>query len=149
MKRGKIIFAVALLLITAGLLKVTLSYPPKSRLFPLFALSTALILSGIQVVREISHYREKEPVKTGKTADLRLKYVAIVSWLAATLVMLWVLGFMGTVVLLPFLYLRFQKERWLISITLPLGCGIFFYALFGLALKMSLYPGILFSKLFE
>jgi hypothetical protein len=62
--------------------------------------------------------------------------------------MLWVLGFMGTVILLPFLYLRFHRESWLISITLPLGCGFFFYTLFGLALSMPLYPGILFSKYF-
>jgi predicted branched-subunit amino acid permease len=62
--------------------------------------------------------------------------------------MLWVLGFMGTVILLPFLYLRFHRESWLISITLPLGCGVFFYTLFGLALSMPLYPGILFSKYF-
>ena len=149
MKKGKLIFAIALLLLTAILWVATMAYPFKARLFPLFALSAALILLIIQVIREITHYREKEPVKTGKGKDFRLKYVAIGSWLVATLMMLWVLGFMGTVVLLPFFYLRFHKERWLISITLPLGCGVFFYTLFGLALRMSLYPGILFSKLFE
>ena len=149
MKMGKLIFGVALLLLTVILWVATMAYPFKARLFPLFALSTALILLIIQVIREITHYREKAPVKTGKGENLRLKYVAIVSWLVATLMMLWVFGFMGTVVLLPFLYLRFHRERWLISITLPLGCGVFFYTLFGLALRMSLYPGILFSKLFE
>ena len=56
---------------------------------------------------------------------------------------------MGTVVLLPFLYLRFHKESWLISVTLPLGCGVFFYTLFGLALNMPLYPGIVYSKIFR
>ena len=121
MKKGKLIFAIALLLLTAILWIATMAYPFKARLFPLFALSAALILLIIQVVREISHYREKEPVKPGKAKDLHLKYLAITSWFVATLLLLWILGFMGTVVLLPFLYLRFHKERWLISITLPLG----------------------------
>jgi len=65
------------------------------------------------------------------------------------LVMLWMIGFMGTVVLLPFLYLRFNKESWFISVTLPLGCGVFFYVLFGLALDMPLYPGIVYPRFLE
>ena len=149
MKLGKLIFAGVLLLITTTLWIVTMTYPLRSKLFPLFALSTALILLIIQTIREIANFREKEPAETGKVRNLRTKYFAIFSWLVGTLIMLWVLGFMGTVVLLPFIYLRFHRESWLISILLPFGCGIFFYLLFDLALNMSLYPGILFSKIFD
>ena len=42
-----------------------------------------------------------------------------------TVLMLWVLGFMGTVIFLPFLYLRFERESWLLSITLSLGADYF------------------------
>jgi predicted branched-subunit amino acid permease len=67
--------------------------------------------------------------------------------MAASFLMLWIIGFMGAVVFLPFLYLRLHKETWLLSITLSLGCGVFFYLLFGLVVKMPLYPGILGEKI--
>jgi hypothetical protein len=148
MKRDSLIFAVILLLITIILLKVTMAYPLRSKLFPLIALVTILILLIIQIVREALALKEKESAEKIKAKTFHSKNLAIWGWLVTTLIMLWVLGFMGTVVLLPFLYLRFCRESWLISITLPLGCGVFFYTLFGLALSMPLYPGIFFSKFF-
>jgi hypothetical protein len=148
MKRDSLIFAVILLLITIILLKATMAYPLRSKLFPLIALVTALILLIIQIIREVPALKEKEPVEKIKAKTFSSKNLAIWGWLASTLIMLWILGFMGTVVLLPFLYLRFHKESWLISIILPLGCGVFFYVLFALALSMPLYPGILFPKIF-
>ena len=148
MKRGSLIFAVILLLIAMILLKATMAYPLRSKLFPLIALVTALILLIIQIIREVPALKEKEPTEKIKTETFHPKNLAIWGWLASTLIMLWILGFMGTVVSLPFLYLRFHRESWLISIILPLGCGVFFYVLFALALSMPLYPGILFPKIF-
>ena len=149
MKRDSLIFAVILLLVTVILLKVTMAYPLRSKLFPLIALITILILLIIQIVREAFALKEKESAEKIKAKTFHFKHLAIWGWLVSTLIMLWVLGFMGTVVLFPFLYLRFYRESWLISITLPLGCGVFFYTLFGLALSMPLYPGILFPKFFD
>lgn len=148
MRRGGLIFGTILLLITIMMLIATMAYPFTSKLFPLIALSAALILLIIQIIREVSILKEKKLTKRGKAEGLSPKHLATWAWLAGTLIMLWVLGFMGTVVLFPFLYLRVHRENWLISITLPLGCGVFFYTLFGLALSMPLYPGILFSKIF-
>lgn len=148
MNRGSLIFAVILLLIVVDLMIATLAYPLGSKLFPLIALGAALILLVIQVFREASATKQEAPHEKRPVKKLPPKHWAIWAWLAGTLIMLWIFGFMGTVVLLPFLYLRFHKERWLISITLPLGCGLFFYTLFGLALDMPLYPGVLFPRLF-
>jgi hypothetical protein len=142
MKRESFFFAVALFLITCGLLAATLRYPARSRTFPLIVLFTAFVLIAVQIYREAPALRKKIP-PAGKAGSL-----AIWCWLAFTLLMLWLLGFMGTVILLPFLYLRFHKESWTISIALPAGCGVFFYSLFALALGMPLYPGILFPELF-
>jgi hypothetical protein len=149
MKRGSLIFAVVLLLITVGLVIVTMAYPLRSKLFPLIALSVALILLVIQVFHEFSALKQTGPSEKTEVKNLRSENWAIWFWLVGTLILLWIFGFMVTVVLLPFLYLRFYKERWLISITIPFGCGVFFYTLFGLALDMPLYPGILFSIIFE
>ena len=149
MKRGSLILAVILLTMTVGLVIVTMGYPLRSKLFPLIALGTALILLVIQVFREVSALKQKASSEKKEDRNLRSKQRTIWAWLVGTLIMLWILGFMGTVVLLPFLYLRFHKEGWLISVTLPLGCGIFFYVLFGLALHMPLYPGVLYPSFFE
>jgi hypothetical protein len=149
MNRGSLIFAVVLLLITLGLVIVSMDYPLRSKLFPLIALSVALVLLVIQIFHEFSALKQKDSDTAGEVKKLSSEHWLIWVWLACTLMLLWIFGFMGTVVLLPFLYLRFHKESWLISITVPLGCGVFFYTLFGLALDMPLYPGILFAKLFE
>ena len=143
MKREKLIFAVVLLLIAMILLKATMAYPLRSRLFPLITLLAVIILLAIQIVREARPLSERLTGQS-ETRAFRLRDLAIWGWLGGTLIMLWVLGFMGTVVLLPFLYLRFHRESWLISITLPLGCALFLYTLFGLLLGMPLYWGILF-----
>lgn len=151
MKKGSVVFAVVLFLIVGALLIPTFAYPPKSRLFPLIALFTILCLLVIQIIREVSDLKgvSRQAVKREGAIDLPSKHAAIWAWLAGTLIMLWIFGFMGTVFLLPFLYFRSHKEGWLVSITLPLGCGVFFYTLFGWALGMPLYPGMLFSRFFE
>lgn len=149
MRRGSLIFAVALLLISILLLKATLAYPFKAKLFPLITLVTVLILLIIQILREaLAVFKEKEVTEKGKTDSLSTKHITVWVWMVGTVLMLWVLGFMGTVIFLPFIYLRFQRERWLVSIALPLGCGVFFYGLFSLGLNMPLYPGMILSKFF-
>jgi hypothetical protein len=143
--RGNLIFTVALLLVSFLLLKASLLYPFKAKLFPLIVLVTVLTLLMIQTFREAFVLKKKKPAETGKKDGFRSKHLAIFFWMLGTVLMLWILGFMGTVVLLPFLYLRYEKESWLLSICLSLGCGIFFYGLFGVLLKMRLYPGVIFE----
>ena len=146
MKRGNLIFAIALFLVSILLLVATLNYPFKAKAFPLIVLFIVLILLIIQISREFLTLREKGATEGEKGDSLRTKHLTIWIWMVGTVLMLWVLGFMGTVILLPFLYLRFKKEGWLLSITLSLGCGIFFYGLFGYLLNMPLYSGMLFEK---
>ncbi len=143
MKRGALVFATILFLVAISLLTATFRYPLRSKIFPLIVLFTILILLTIQIYREAPGFRKKE------RREPRPHSIAIWLWLGLTLIMLWFFGFIGTVILLPFLYLRFHSEGWIISIALPLGCGVFFYTLFGLALRMPLYPGVLFPQLFD
>jgi len=148
MRRGSFIFTITLFGISIFLLITTLAYPFKAKLFPLIILMTVLTLIVIQIIREIFVLREKGYPKGEPRGSDRTKHLTIWMWMAGTVLMLWILGFMGTVILLPFLYLRFEKESWLLSINLALGCGIFFYGLFGFLLKMPLYRGIIIEKFF-
>ena len=50
MKRGTLIFAVVLFLVSLLLLKATLPYPFKAKIFPLIILITILILLMIQMI---------------------------------------------------------------------------------------------------
>jgi len=149
MTLGSLVFASILFVVAVVALITTMAYPLQSKLFPSMALSTALILLIIRIVQEASALKQKALQESKEVKRPASGNVAIWVWLAVSLVMLLVFGFMGTVILLPFLYLRFQREGWLISILLPIGCGLFFYSLFGLALDMPLYPGMLFPRLFE
>jgi hypothetical protein len=146
--RPSLLFGLFLFLASILFLSATLAYPPKAKLFPLVTLTFLIVLIGIQIIREFPRIKEEKKVKEAKIDDVVPKYVAIWTWIAATLVMLLVFGFIGMTILLPFLYLRSVKESWLLSIALPLGCAIFFYGLFGLILRMPLYPGFIAAKIF-
>ncbi len=147
------IFNIAVLSVVLLALRATSAYPFKARVFPLISIFIALTLLIVQIIREIRETRNATPSKEegkkkSETEGHRREVLGTWAWIAASALMLWILGFMGTVVFLPFLYFRFQRESWLLSALLPIGCGIFFYTVFGLALKMPLYQGLLFLKLF-
>jgi hypothetical protein len=147
MLRGSTLFTFFLTIVSIVLLIVTLNLPFKAKLFPMIAILTAVGLLAVQVLIDNLASREKAPARTRKGKTLGRKHLFIGLWMAASFLMLWIIGFMGAVVFLPFLYLRLHKETWLLSITLSLGCGAFFYLLFGLVVKMPLYPGILGEKI--
>jgi hypothetical protein len=109
-----------------------------------------LILLVVQIILDIMASRKEgfSGKEKQKGEQLGPKHLSIGLWMVATMLMLWIAGFMGTVVLLPFLYLRLHKESWKLSVLLSAGCGLFFYLLFGLALKMPLYPGMIGAVLF-
>jgi hypothetical protein len=125
-----------------------LAYPFKAKIFPLIALLTALVLLIIQIFQELFAPNKKGAGEQGEAERIGPKHLVIGAWVVGAPLMLWVFGFMGTVILFPFLYLRFQRESWPISIFLPICCGVFFYLFFDLALGLPLYRGVLFSKIF-
>jgi hypothetical protein len=147
MPRGKTLFTFFLTLVSLSLLIVTLKLPFKARVFPMIAILTALGLLSVQLFIDTLGARRSEVATSKKGRTLGRKHLSIGAWMAALLLMLWIIGFMGTVILLPFLYLRLHRETWLLSVSLSLGCGVFFYVLFGVVVSMPLYPGLLGEKI--
>ncbi len=145
---GSFIFGTSLFMISIFLLIETIFYPFKARLFPLLTLIPVLFLLIIQLVGEIPSLKDRKSLGRDLKNHFSTQHLVIGIWMACTLLMMWIIGFMGTVLLLPFLYLRFQRESWRFSIGMSLGSGIFFYLLFDLALNMPLYPGLFFLKYF-
>jgi hypothetical protein len=147
MPRGKTLFTFFLTMVALALLMATLKLPFKAKVFPMIALLTALGLLSVQILIDRLGSGRPEAATSKKGRTLGRKHLVMGAWMAALLLMLWIIGFMGTVVLLPFLYLRLHRETWLLSVGLSLGCGVFFYVLFGLVVSMPLYPGILGEKI--
>jgi len=146
--KGRLIFAVALLVVFVFFLVATLSFRSmRDKTFPLIAIIPALILLSSQILKEIFAFRRGKGSMGEETKEHRRRYLGVGIWMALTLVMFWLIGFLGTTLLLPFIYLRYNQEGWFLSIALPLGCGIFFYTLFSLALGLRLYQGFLFSNI--
>ncbi len=146
--KGRLIFAVALLVVFVFFLVATLSFRSmRDKTFPLIAIIPALILLVSQILKEILSLRREKGSKGEETKERSRRYWGMGVWMALTLIMFWLIGFLGTTLLLPFIYLRYNQEGWFLSIALPLGCGIFFYAIFSLALGMRLYQGFLISNI--
>lgn len=145
MIKGNFIFTIVLLIFSIVLFIATLGYPWKAMVFPLIAISTALILLLIQTGKDILFLKKEKMTEKeeGKKETLGYKHLVIGLWMVGIVMILWIVGFMATVIVLPFLYLKLNKESWKLSIVLSFCCGVFFYLLFGLALKMPLYPGII------
>ena len=150
-RRSSLIFAIALFIFFVILLISTINYPTKAKIFPLIVISISLILLGVRILpQEVLTLKQKgEVVEATEASALRRRYLVVGIWLTLTLAMLWIFGFLATVILLPFLYLRRHGERWLLCISLPFGSGVFFYVLFALILKMPLYKGLLFLTIFS
>lgn len=149
--KGGLIFAVAVFGVLILLLITALGYPSKAAIFPIMTISVALIVLVSHILpREILAVRRKavgtELTEAGETAN---RFPAVMTWLVLTLLMLWLLGFLPTVLLLPLLYLMHNREKSSLCIGLPLACAIFFYVIFSLTLKMVFYKGLLFSLMFE
>jgi hypothetical protein len=146
--KGRLIFAVALFVVFVFFLIATLSFRSmRDKVFPLMAIIPALILLVYQILKEVLSFRHEKGSMGEETKERSRRYFGVGIWMAITLIMFWLIGFLGTVLLFPFIYLRYHHEGWLLSIALPLGCGIFFYTIFSLALGLSLYQGFLFSNI--
>lgn len=146
---GSLAFAFFLLLVVILFLIPTMSYTFKAMVFPLIALLIASTLLVIQIVRQfLAKTREQRAAGEQETESFGRKHLAMGAWMVGTPLMVWIFGFMGTVILLPFLYLRFQREGWLVTVLVTLGCGISFYFFFGFSLNMPLYPGLIYLKIF-
>jgi len=146
---GRLIFAVALFVVLILFLVATLSFRSmRDKTFPLIAIIPALILLVYQILKEVLSFRCEKGSIGEETKERSRRYFGVGIWMVLTLLMFWLIGFLGTVLLLPFIYLRYNQEGWFLSIALPLGCGIFFYTLFSLALGLRLYQGFLFSNIF-
>ena len=104
------IFNIGILFVLVLALRAALTYSFKAKVFPLISIGVAMVLLIVQVVIENRQTRDsaagvsQEKEKPGTEARiLRRDTLAVWAWIGTSALMLWILGFMGTVVFLPFL----------------------------------------------
>lgn len=138
-----IIPALVLLALAVGAWFIALEWGRSSGMFPRFLgvlfIGLATLELGIHVFKSV--FQEAE---TLIDVEEFLKQLWGFGWLGLLLLMIYLLGFMVTVVLYVFLFLRFHgRFSYFLSTTIAIGSVAFVYVIFRRLLEYSLFPGIL------
>ncbi len=155
--RGGTLFAVALLVIFAGGLYLCREWSIKARLFPLLIVVAGTALSIWLVISEIIRARSPEKKKgKPKRDELKAAFKPVrqkITPRSEAIMMLWVLGFLGMILVfgfwvaialfIPFFMPLFGRENWKIVAIYTIGIWLGIYLVFGVAMKVSLFGGIL------
>lgn len=125
-----------------------------AKLFPLTLVGVSVVLLSIYLVREFWRSFSPSPPQVdeqimdiGILGDeepsvLRRRSLEIWVWLMGFLIAILALGMLIAIPLFPFLYLKFHaKERWLVSILIPLLVTGFMYGLFEVVLHTPWIEG--------
>jgi len=145
--RSSTIFALILLAILGIIFVMSLGYPHDARLFPLIigiptgALTLALIIREVQAKTGPEDILQR--TKVAKKDVLR-NLLTAPAWIAALLLMIYLVGFLAGLPLFTFLYLKLHRQGWLLSIIVPTVMVAVIYGGFVMGLKMQLHEGLLF-----
>ncbi len=155
--RGGTLFAVALLVIFAGGLYLCREWSIKARLFPLLIILAGTALSVWLVISEIIGARSPEKRKDKpKRDELKAAFKPAkqkITPRSEAIMMLWVVGFLGMILVLgfwvavalfiPLFMPLFGRENWKIVAIYTVSIWLGIYLVFGVAMKVSLFGGIL------
>lgn len=156
---GAAIFVLVLLLIGAFFfIKSEIDFKEanyKVKFFPLILSATLVVLciaeffrASMEKTKKEQAEKELEEGEQSKENKESLKKVFMgFLWLAFIPLVTYLLGFYVSMPLFTFLFLRYKKASWKITIilTVIMFCIVFF--LFGLLLRMNLYKGFIYIRL--
>ena len=133
---------------------VSLTYESaKMKVMPTIVSGLVLVLGGIQLRRELLAGKqakegteaEAKEAEVGAGSELR-RHMFVFAWLAGLVLAVYVLGFLIGIALFAFSYLRLHSVSWLKSTIMAAAVVTFVYFLFAVALKVDLFPGLIFSN---
>jgi Tripartite tricarboxylate transporter TctB family len=122
---------------------------PRSGLFPLVIGLPTFILAIVQLIIDLRRARPASPSETGEAAltvpanVVRRRYILILSTITGFAGAVWLLGFLITIPLVTFLYMKAAGESWVLSIVLSATTAIVFYLMFVYWLNIPVPPGLL------
>ena len=146
-------FIIGVLIFTATLILNSLTLGNlQSKLLPLIFSSVVFILAAVQLIKELRTPEEAdeqqmvEEIET-EPADPLWKYWRSGAWIGGFCLAVYLLGFMISIPIFAFSYLKLHGRGWAVSITITAALPIFIYVVFGMFLAVDLYPGLLLELL--
>lgn len=155
-----LLFSLALVVLFAGALVGAQGFRAQARLFPIVIGVVGLAVAVLQLGQEVRRQRAAA-VSAGRVDEAgpeaaveeteeippqerRRRTVAILGWLMAFTVAIWLLGFPAAVPIAVGAYLRLGAgESWLASLVFALASGAVFYGLFVAAIRIPFEDGLL------
>ncbi len=145
--------ALGLSLFTAAYLYLSYQYPEKARAFPakiawvMLALLALDLLSRTQTRLGMAVLRALNPAEArGGHAQSAWRQVSAVLWIAGFTVAIVLIGIVSAVPLYVFAAIRFRGGRsYPVALATAAGATLFVYLLFGVVLRLDLYPGMFFN----
>ena len=144
-------FLIAILIITLVIIVHSLTFPSlQTKLFPLIASGFVLVLTIIELSKELLAERKAKTTSDLKTegvegegrGDLR-KYLLGWGWAVGFLLAIYLVGFIIAISLFVFSYLKLNGRKRLLSAGMAIVMTMFMYVIFVVVLKVDLYPGFL------
>ncbi len=137
------LFAVFLFLVACVFLWTERTYPAQSKLFPTLVLIPLLAGSLWVAIRGARIAADAEDT----SARTRYEFSVTAGWMAALVLLIALTGLVGSMVLFPFLYMRFYcREEWKPTLvtTAVVGIGAWAFITF---LQIVPYPGVILEAL--
>ena len=136
-------FALTILIILAVFLAISLQYKFRTGLMVWIVLSITILLLAAQIWRETAGGEKNKAAVPKYTRE----YLVGAGWIVIILPMVFLFGFLITVFLYSFAYLKVHNEKWLLCISLSIILTAIIYGVFEVALGISLYKGLLLSAI--
>lgn len=147
--------ALGLLVVTALYLYLGESYPAKARAFPamvawvMLALLTLDLISRTETWLGTAVMRALNPAQArgGGEDQSAWRQASAILWIAGFTAGIVLIGILNAVPLYVFAAIRFRGGRgYPTALAATAGATLFIYLLFGVVLRLNLYPGILFNN---
>ena len=146
--------AVGLAAVTACYLALAYGYPERARAFPAKVAWVMLALLALDLVSRTETrlgravMRALNPAQAHPSGDRvsGWRQLSAVLWLAGFVIGIVLIGILAAVPLYVFAAIRFRGGRgYATALAAAAGTTLFIYVLFGVVLRLELYPGILFG----
>ena len=147
---GRLLFAgFILLFFLVPLIDNTLELSTDAMLFPWLVGGLGSVLVLLEIVEELAQIRRRtsEQAQQRNTLPKVKAFLPGAAWILAILPMIYLIGFVFTIPLYLFVCLRFNGEKWLLSLIFSSVAGVIFYSLFVHFLKIPFYQGFLIAYL--
>lgn len=142
-------FVIATLIFAAGTIFYSFTYPYlESWLLPVIIAAIVLILAAFQLAKELRTAGEdsaQEEASEKKHAYALSECWPSAAWICGFCLALYLVGFLITIPLFVFSYIKSRGRGWVSSIAVPIVMTLSIYLIFTTFLKLDLHPGLFFE----